>query len=74
MAEIRKDDAKGPYRFQRKTERALDTMTNDGWGNPVKPVGLIASSFRPRMTLRLSSSSFLPTSSPSLPCAKLPKF
>ena len=43
----RKDDAKGPYRFQRKTERALDTMTNDGWGNPVKPVGLIASSFRP---------------------------
>src|SRR5699024_8466583 len=22
-------------------------MTNDGWGNPVKPVGLIASSFRP---------------------------
>ena len=43
----RKDDAKGPYRFQRKTERALDTMTNDGWGNPVKPVGLIASAFRP---------------------------
>lgn len=22
-------------------------MTNEGWGNPVKPVGLIASSFRP---------------------------
>ena len=22
-------------------------MTNDGWGNPVKPVGLIASAFRP---------------------------
>ena len=43
----RKDDAKGPYRFQRKTERALDTMTNDGWGNPVKPVGLIVSTFRP---------------------------
>ena len=40
-------DRKGPYRFQRKTERALDTMTNDGWGNPVKPVGLIASAFRP---------------------------
>ena len=38
---------KGSYRFQRKTERALDTMTNDGWGNPVKPVGLIASAFRP---------------------------
>lgn len=40
-------DGKGSYHFQRKTERALDTMTNDGWGNPVKPVGLIASSFRP---------------------------
>lgn len=43
----RKDDPKGAYKFQRKTERALDTMTNDGWGNPVKPVGLIASAFRP---------------------------
>lgn len=43
----RKDDAKGVYRFQRKTERALDTLPNDGWGNPVKPVGLIASAFRP---------------------------
>lgn len=39
--------SKGAYQFQRKTERALDTMTNDGWGNPVKGVGLIASSFRP---------------------------
>lgn len=37
----------GPYRFQRKTRQALDTMTNDGWGSPVKPVGLIASAFRP---------------------------
>lgn len=40
-------DGKGSYSFQRKTERALDTMTNNGFGNPVKPVGLIASSFRP---------------------------
>ncbi len=37
----------GPYNFQRKTERQLDTQSNDGWGNPVKPVGLIVSSFRP---------------------------
>lgn len=37
----------GSYKFQRVTERALDTMTNDGLGNPVKPVGLIASAFRP---------------------------
>ncbi|GHT22754.1 hypothetical protein AGMMS4957_13370 [Bacteroidia bacterium] len=37
----------GSYRFQRVTERALDTMPCDGWGQPVKPVGLIASAFRP---------------------------
>lgn len=43
----RKGGDKGPYRFERKTTRALDTMTNSGWGNPVKPVGLIASAFRP---------------------------
>ena len=37
----------GPYRFERKTNRALDTVTNNGLGNPVKPVGLIISAFRP---------------------------
>jgi meiotically up-regulated gene 157 (Mug157) protein len=37
----------GSYNFQRETTRALDTMSNDGWGQPVKPVGLIASAFRP---------------------------
>lgn len=37
----------GPYKFQRKTERALDTLNNDGLGAPVRPVGLIVSSFRP---------------------------
>ncbi|MBQ8050183.1 MAG: glycoside hydrolase family 125 protein [Bacteroidaceae bacterium] len=37
----------GQYRFQRRTERASDTMLNDGWGAPVRPVGLIASAFRP---------------------------
>lgn len=37
----------GKYQFQRKTERALDTLTNNGLGNPVNPIGLIASSFRP---------------------------
>lgn len=30
-----------------RTERQLDTLNNDGWGNPVNPVGLIVSSFRP---------------------------
>jgi meiotically up-regulated gene 157 (Mug157) protein len=37
----------GPYRFQRKTERQLDTLSNNGLGAPVRPVGLIASAFRP---------------------------
>ena len=45
--EQQRKDGVGPYKFQRKTERALDTVTNDGLGNPVKPVGLIVSTFRP---------------------------
>jgi meiotically up-regulated gene 157 (Mug157) protein len=45
--EQQRKDGVGPYTFQRKTERALDTLTNNGNGNPVKPVGLIVSSFRP---------------------------
>ena len=45
--EQQRKEGNGPYKFQRKTERALDTMTNNGWGNPVNPVGLIASAFRP---------------------------
>lgn len=45
--EQQRKDGTGPYKFQRKTERQLDTLNNDGWGNPVKPVGLIVSSFRP---------------------------
>lgn len=42
----RKED-NGPYTFLRKTDRALDTLNNGGLGAPVKPVGLIVSSFRP---------------------------
>ena len=40
-------EGRGHYTFQRRTERQLDTMNNGGWGAPVKPVGLIASAFRP---------------------------
>lgn len=40
-------NGRGNYQFQRRTERQLDTMNNGGWGAPVKPVGLIASAFRP---------------------------
>jgi uncharacterized protein len=38
---------KGPYHFQRKTEVSTDTAPLGGYGNPVKPVGLICSIFRP---------------------------
>jgi meiotically up-regulated gene 157 (Mug157) protein len=37
----------GPYRFQRLAETSTDTLSNHGMGNPVRPVGLIASAFRP---------------------------
>ena len=40
-------DGRGPYHFQRKTEAASDTAPNAGYGNPVLPVGLICSIFRP---------------------------
>lgn len=45
--EQQRKDNSGPYKFQRETARASDTVMNDGWGNPVRPVGLIASTFRP---------------------------
>lgn len=37
----------GPYTFRRRTSAQFDTKSNAGYGNPVKPVGLIVSSFRP---------------------------
>ena len=42
----RKETAKA-YHFTRMTDRAFDTVGWDGFGAPVKPVGLIASLFRP---------------------------
>lgn len=42
----RKQD-NGPYRFQRKTAWATDGVPMNGYGYPVKPVGLICSAFRP---------------------------
>lgn len=45
--EQQRKEGNGPYKFQRNTERATDTLPCDGLGNPVKPVGLIVSSFRP---------------------------
>jgi len=37
----------GPYRFMRNTTRPGDTQHLSGYGYPVKPVGLVVSSFRP---------------------------
>lgn len=45
--EQQRKDGVGPYSFMRLTDRQLDTLSNMGFGSPVKPVGLIASAFRP---------------------------
>ncbi|RKR84538.1 hypothetical protein BDD43_4780 [Mucilaginibacter gracilis] len=37
----------GSYHFQRETSKPTDTLPMDGYGFPVKPTGLICSSFRP---------------------------
>lgn len=37
----------GPYHFQRASPTPTETLGEKGFGNPVKPVGLIASGFRP---------------------------
>lgn len=37
----------GPYKFQRKTDWSPDEVPGNGYGNPVRPNGLIASLFRP---------------------------
>lgn len=42
----RKHD-KGPYKFGRVTSWSTDTVPGGGYGNPIKPVGLIVSTFRP---------------------------
>ena len=45
--EQQRKNGRGPYKFLRVTDRQLDTVNNGGWGAPVKPIGLIASVFRP---------------------------
>ncbi|HEX4121725.1 MAG TPA: glycoside hydrolase family 125 protein [Verrucomicrobiae bacterium] len=45
--EQQRKTSKGPYRFQRRTEVATDTLPGRGYGRPAKPVGLICSMFRP---------------------------
>ncbi len=43
----RRDGQHGPYRFQRTAHEAMDSLPIRGFGNPVAPVGLICSAFRP---------------------------
>ncbi len=45
--EQQRKDGPGPYYFERMTTRQTDTKSGNGFGNPVRPVGLIASAFRP---------------------------
>ncbi len=45
--EQQRKESQGPYSFQRKTAWATDGVPMNGYGYPVKPVGLICSAFRP---------------------------
>jgi uncharacterized protein len=45
--EQQRKDNNGPYKFQRKTEFATDSIPLAGYGYPTKKVGLIHSMFRP---------------------------
>ncbi len=45
--EQQRKDGDGPYSFQRNTAWATDGVPMAGYGYPVKPVGLICSTFRP---------------------------
>lgn len=45
--EQQRKTSQGPYKFTRRTEKASDTQFGDGYGNPVRPTGLICSMFRP---------------------------
>jgi len=45
--EQQRTDGPGPYRFQRSAMPATDTLPLGGYGNPIKPNGLICSTFRP---------------------------
>ena len=47
LKEQQRKNGHGSYTFTRETDRQFDTKSCDGKGNPVKPVGLIASAFRP---------------------------
>jgi|GEM_PF-182673 len=45
--EQQRKEGRGSYHFMRKTEKPTDSLPMNGFGFPVKPVGLICSMFRP---------------------------
>jgi meiotically up-regulated gene 157 (Mug157) protein len=45
--EQQRKNGRGPYKFQRVTGWQTDTVAGGGYGNPVRPVGMICSIFRP---------------------------
>jgi uncharacterized protein len=47
MREQQRKHGLGPYHFQRTADTPTETLGEKGYGNPVNPVGLIASGFRP---------------------------
>lgn len=47
FVEQQRKESQGPYSFTRTTDRQTDTMPGFGWGNPIRPNGLICSAFRP---------------------------
>ena len=47
MREQQRKSGPGPYRFQRRTSWNPDSVPGNGYGNPLRAVGLIVSLFRP---------------------------
>jgi uncharacterized protein len=47
MREQQRKESIGPYHFQRFAPSPTETLGEKGYGNPVNPVGLICSGFRP---------------------------
>jgi meiotically up-regulated gene 157 (Mug157) protein len=47
LKEQQRKDGPGPYKFQRVTGWQTDTVAGAGYGNPIRPVGLVVSIFRP---------------------------
>lgn len=46
MIEQQRKEDKGPYSFMRTTQWQTDTVPGNGFGNPMRPTGMICSTFR----------------------------